>query len=100
MSNDPKPYTYAELLEDLRQLTPEQLAHPVKWFGDERGGAIARLDITEEDHVRIDDVVEPISVFLNGDGSLTKEGEDLDMTPVEIRKRVCAVVGQPFLAEP
>lgn len=100
MSNDPKPYTYAELLEDLKQLTPEQLAYPVRWMGNERGGKIARLDITEEDFVNMDgDFAEPISTYLSGSGALTYAGEESGLTPEQIRAKRVAFVGQPFLEE-
>ncbi len=43
--------TYAELKETLGYLTPEQLAQPVVWSGDERGGRVRYVWIAEEDWI-------------------------------------------------
>jgi len=48
---DEKRITYAELKEQLDKLTPEQLALPVVWSGDERGGYVRSLWIAEEDWI-------------------------------------------------
>jgi len=42
-------YTYANLLTQLQQLTPEQLAVRVRWCGDQRGGVIDGIEILKED---------------------------------------------------
>jgi hypothetical protein len=56
--------TYQELLETLKTLTPEQLAQPVIWSGDERGGTIDRVWIASEDWCASDDGdCEPRSVL-------------------------------------
>lgn len=47
--------TYAELKDRLGRLTAEQLAQPVVWTGDERGGDVKYLWIAEEDWVDNDD---------------------------------------------
>ena len=44
-----KPMTYAELKQQLDVLTPEQLAQPVVWAGDERGGHVKSVWIAEEE---------------------------------------------------
>lgn len=41
--------TYAELKAELDKLTPEQLAQPAIWSGDERGGYVLGVYIFEED---------------------------------------------------
>ncbi len=46
-----KQITYAELKERLDALTPEQLAQPVVWSGDERGGHVEYVWIAEEDWI-------------------------------------------------
>lgn len=46
--------TFAELKAALEKLTPEQLARPAYWSGEERGGEIESLGLTEEDYIRDD----------------------------------------------
>lgn len=41
--------TFAELKAALEKLTPEQLALPARWSGEERGGEIDALELTDED---------------------------------------------------
>ena len=48
---DDKKMTYAELKAVLDTLTPEQLAQPVVWTGDERGGHVRYVWIAEEDWI-------------------------------------------------
>lgn len=43
--------TYAELKAALDALTPEQLAQPVVWCGDERGGYVKEAFVHVEDWV-------------------------------------------------
>lgn len=43
--------TYAKLKEALDKLTPEQLAQPVVWSGDERGGEVKDVWIAAEDWI-------------------------------------------------
>jgi hypothetical protein len=38
--SDEKKLSYGELRELLQAFTPEQLAAPVVWSGDERGGCV------------------------------------------------------------
>lgn len=44
--------TFLELKQALDALTPEQLANPVLWWGDERGGKMASLFVLPENYVR------------------------------------------------
>ena len=46
-----KPMTYAELKAVLDALTPDQLAQPVIWSGDERGGFVKYVWIAAEDWI-------------------------------------------------
>lgn len=46
-----KSITYAELKAKLDTMTPEQLAQPVVWSGDERGGYVKSIWEAEEDFV-------------------------------------------------
>ena len=49
---DNKPrITFADLKSALDNMTPEQLAQPVVWEGDERGGYVRHIWIAEEDWV-------------------------------------------------
>lgn len=43
--------TYADLKAKLDAMTPEQLAQPVIWEGDERGGYVGSVWEAEEDFV-------------------------------------------------
>lgn len=57
--------TFAELKAALDKLTPEQLAHPALWAGDDRGGEITSFAFTEEDCIR--DEGDSGELFLRGD---------------------------------
>ena len=46
-----QPITYADLKRTLEQLTPAQLAQPVVWSGDERGGTVHKVWIADEDWI-------------------------------------------------
>jgi hypothetical protein len=48
---DDKPMTYADLKAAMDRLTPEQLAQPVVWAGDEQGGHVKSVWIAEEDWI-------------------------------------------------
>lgn len=68
---DPKsatPMTFAELKAQLEDLTPEQLAAPVIWCGDEQGGVVRSLWIAQEDWVDNDGDCEPRSVVMVSGG--------------------------------
>lgn len=52
--------TYAELKAQLDALTPEQLAMPVTWSGDEKGGYGVKLWIADEDFVYNSDMDSPV----------------------------------------
>lgn len=43
--------TYGELLAELQKFTPAQLAAPVVWSGDERGGYVKQLWIAQEEWI-------------------------------------------------
>jgi hypothetical protein len=43
--------TFADLKAHLENLTPEQLAAPVVWVGDERGGHVKEVYVHSEDWV-------------------------------------------------
>ena len=66
MSNH-KPITLQELydrLDALRpSLTPEQLAEPVRWWGDDRGGEVLAVDVLPEEHITVGEGYEPRSLF-------------------------------------
>jgi hypothetical protein len=47
--NRKKPITFAELKAEIGRFTPEQLALPVMWWGDERGGDIDGVQVLDED---------------------------------------------------
>lgn len=46
-----KAMTYAELKAACDKLSPTQLAQPVVWSGDERGGHVRQVWISEEDWI-------------------------------------------------
>ena len=46
--------TYAALKTALEAMSPEQLAMPIVWAGDERGGYVKELWVAEEDWVGSD----------------------------------------------
>jgi len=47
--------TYGDLKDALSKFTPEQLAMPVMWTGDERGGPVRAVWIAEEDWILTED---------------------------------------------
>ena len=49
--NKTKRITYAELKTILDGFTPDQLAQPVVWSGDERGGYVNSVWVAEEDWI-------------------------------------------------
>ena len=51
MSTQKTPMTYAELKAACDKLTPAQLAQPVVWSGDERGGHVRQVWTSEEDWI-------------------------------------------------
>lgn len=56
---DKKPkITYADLKNELDKLNPEQLAMPVIWSGDERGGHVRSVHVEPEDIVGLRNEVE------------------------------------------
>lgn len=55
--------TYAELKAKLDTFTPEQLAAEVRWWGDERGGRIERVDLLDEPWVQTGEGFEPFSSY-------------------------------------
>jgi hypothetical protein len=59
--------TYQELLAALSALTPAQLAQPVVWSGDERGGKVSRVWIAEEDWIDYDGDCSPRSEIAKAD---------------------------------
>lgn len=67
--------TYAELLAELQHLTPEQLAMPVRWCGDERGGVIQSVWVLKEDYVNFGYGGEPWSAYAD-DPDCKKEDAD------------------------
>ncbi len=100
-ADDGSKYTFGDLLAALQKLTPEQLAYPAYWFGDEKGGRIEHLHVETEDHINPSgDMAEPVSLYLNPDGTVTEDAIACDMTAEDVaaEERV-AVVGQPFLSE-
>jgi hypothetical protein len=46
-----KKMTYADLKAACDKLSPEQLAQPVVWSGDERGGHVLHVWISDEDWI-------------------------------------------------
>jgi len=54
--------TWAELKEACNKIPESQLNEPVRWWGEERGGCINRVDIQIEDMVMTDEGWEPKSV--------------------------------------
>lgn len=68
MGKQKKALTYGELKAALEGFTPEQLAMPVRWSGDERGGPIQSITILDEDYVDLGgDALEPASVYSEED---------------------------------
>lgn len=68
MGKQKKAMTYGELKAALEGFTPEQLALPVRWSGDERGGPIQSVVVLDEDHVDLDgDGLEPASLYSEED---------------------------------
>lgn len=68
MKNE-KPMTWGELKAAIANLDAGQLAMPVRWWGEERGGEATRLDVLEEEFVCMSEGYEPRSLY---------EGENAD----------------------
>lgn len=63
MSKRKPPITYRDLLDKISALTPEQLAMPVLWCGENRGGPVQGIWILEEDQINPSgDGWEPVSL--------------------------------------
>lgn len=59
-------FTYQDLKKFVNELNKEQLTMPVRWWGDETGGEIAKAIILKEDYVNESgEGVEPISAYAN-----------------------------------
>jgi hypothetical protein len=56
-------YTFGMLLHDLAKLQPEQLAMPVRWWGEDMGGRVAGLQQLEEDYAAGEEGCGPVSQF-------------------------------------
>jgi hypothetical protein len=63
MPDQDPPITYADILRQLQDLTPEQLAQPVRWSSDCSGGLKVQVYTLKEDHVVMDDYLEPESSY-------------------------------------
>ena len=70
--------TFAELKARLDTLTPEQLAMPVRWWGDERGGVVDSLDTLGEVWVSVGEGMEPISSY-EGDADVIEGAANGDL---------------------
>lgn len=66
--------TFGELKAALAAMTAEQLAMPVLWCGEERGGEIQRVDVLDEEHIVVDarDGMEPASVYADDTEALAE----------------------------
>lgn len=52
MRTDEEKPTLSDLLEALKGLSPEILARPIVWWGDDRGGMVKEVVILDEDWVQ------------------------------------------------
>lgn len=87
--------TYAELQAAIEKLTPEQRAMPVRWCGEERGGEIDSLQLTDEDVLR--DEGDSGELFMRSELE-----EDCKADPLDGTERLAAAVvtlekGAPLL---
>lgn len=73
-----KPLTWRELRDALSNCTNEQLDATVKWWGEERGGVVKKLDVLSEEWITLDDRdgYQPRSDFA---------GQDLDEDEIDGR---------------
>lgn len=53
--------TWAQLKARIDTMTTEQLAEPVIWWGEEKGGFIASVSDLEEDYYKTDEGMQPRS---------------------------------------
>lgn len=63
MEKEEKKYTWADLKEFCNTLNEKQLAYPVRWVGEERGGPVINAEPMGEDHIVTDYGAEPISAY-------------------------------------
>jgi hypothetical protein len=62
---DAPKFLFSDLLEVLKNATPEQLLQEVRWWGDECGGRLIGLEPLEEDYVHTGgEGMEPRSIAL------------------------------------
>lgn len=77
-----RPFTWADLKTEIDKLSPDQLAMPVRWTGEERAGTVKCIEILTEDHVNPGEYAEPVSVvrkaLIEVDG-LTEEDADKEI---------------------
>jgi hypothetical protein len=82
------PILFAELKARLDQMTPEQLAMPVYWVGEDRGAPIVGLEMLNEDHINPSgDGMEPLSAY----------ADDEDFEAIKAEQPVVARKGQLLL---
>lgn len=62
-AREEKSMTLRQLRDALVALPPEALDRPATWWGEERGGYIARLDVLEQDWYSTGEGCEPADVF-------------------------------------
>lgn len=67
---------FIELKAKLDALTPEQLAHDVIWWGDDRGGTIDSLLVLPEDFVNIGEGMEPLSGYADATGGIEEAASE------------------------
>lgn len=94
----PKAMTFRQLRDQLNALPDESLDYKVQWCGEERGGAIGKVWILEEDHVNP-----------SGDGWEPRSSLEHDMIKVEgmtafeagelLDEHVVGRKGQPVLMD-
>jgi len=61
--------TFEQLYQQLGMKTPEQRAHPVRWWGDERGGIVLALHELTEPYTNMSEGegLEPLSTYVGTD---------------------------------
>jgi len=88
-----KALTWAQVLDALKALSPEQLQHEAIVLPDEEGvgGCISEVFVQTEDHVCTDEVWEPRAEFL-------ASAADNGLTPEEAEQEaIVSRKGQPYL---
>lgn len=66
MEQKEQKFTWGDLKKFINEIPESELSKEVVWWGDERGGKIYSAFQLDEDHVKTEEGIEPLSVIEDG----------------------------------